>query len=103
MFKNGFNQGINTHPAISVLMSVFNTKEKWLRECVESVLDQSFKDFEFVIVYDCPTGKCEEVNLDYAKAVQVWQMISLGEQVAKASATMRNGRISNKGDEKDFR
>jgi glycosyltransferase involved in cell wall biosynthesis len=38
-------------PAISVLMSVFNG-EKYLAECVESILAQSFKDFEFLIIDD---------------------------------------------------
>ena len=38
-------------PAISVLMSVYNG-EKFLREAVDSILAQTFNDFEFVIVND---------------------------------------------------
>ncbi len=37
---------------ISVLMSVYNTKEEYLREAVESILGQSFKEFEFIIIDD---------------------------------------------------
>ena len=37
---------------ISVIMSVYNA-EKYLREAVESILNQSYKDFEFIIVNDC--------------------------------------------------
>ena len=33
-------------PSISVLMSVFNG-ERWLADSIESVLNQSFEDFEF--------------------------------------------------------
>jgi len=39
-------------PKITVLMTVFNGK-RYLRECMDSVLNQTFKDFEFLIVDDC--------------------------------------------------
>ncbi len=38
-------------PLISVLMSVYNG-ERWLADSIKSVLNQSFKDFEFIIVND---------------------------------------------------
>jgi len=38
-------------PAISVVMSMYNS-EKYLKECIESVLNQTFGDFEFIIVDD---------------------------------------------------
>ena len=37
---------------ISVLMPVYNTKEEYLREAVESILNQTFSDFELIIVDD---------------------------------------------------
>lgn len=37
---------------ISVIMSVYNTKEDYLREAIESILNQSFPDYEFIIVND---------------------------------------------------
>ena len=37
---------------ISVVMSVYNTKEKWLKEAIESILNQSYKNFEFIIILD---------------------------------------------------
>ena len=36
---------------ISVLMPVYNG-EKYLKQAINSVLNQSFKDFEFIIVDD---------------------------------------------------
>jgi hypothetical protein len=38
-------------PIVSVVMSVFNG-ERFLREAVESILQQSFREFEFIIVDD---------------------------------------------------
>jgi len=40
-------------PIVSVIMPVYNTKESYLRKAMESVLEQSFHDFELLIVDDC--------------------------------------------------
>lgn len=42
------------HPRVSVIMSVYNGAH-YLEECIQSVLDQSFKDFEFIIINDGST------------------------------------------------
>ena len=39
-------------PKVSVLMPVYNTKEEYLREAIESILNQTFTDFEFLILDD---------------------------------------------------
>jgi len=41
---------------ITVLMSVYNG-EKYLRESVESILNQTFEDFEFIIIDDGSTDR----------------------------------------------
>ena len=45
---------------VSVCMPVYNTKPEYLREAVESVLNQTFKDFEFLILNDSP----DNIELD---------------------------------------
>lgn len=40
-------------PKVSVLMPAYNVKEEYLRKAVESILNQTFKDFEFIILDDC--------------------------------------------------
>ncbi len=40
-------------------MSVYNTDRRWLKESIYSILNQTFTDFEFIIVLDCPTDGCE--------------------------------------------
>lgn len=47
-------------PLLSVIMSVFNG-EKYVRETVKSVLNQSFRDFEFIIVNDGSTDGTSEI------------------------------------------
>lgn len=51
---------------ISVIMSVYNTKAQWLGEAIESILNQTFTNFEFIIVLDCPTDGCDAVVREYA-------------------------------------
>ena len=42
---------MRSHPKISVVMPVYNS-EKYLEESIKSILDQDFKEFEFLIIYD---------------------------------------------------
>ena len=42
---------MNRSPEISVVMPVYNG-ENFLKEAIESILNQTYKDFEFLIVYD---------------------------------------------------
>jgi len=53
-------------PAISVLMPVYNT-EKYLAEAIESILGQTFKDFELIIIDDGSTDNSLSIIEKYAK------------------------------------
>lgn len=48
-------------PKVSVLMPVYKTNEKYLRVAIESILDQTFEDFELLILDDCPEDNRENV------------------------------------------
>jgi glycosyltransferase involved in cell wall biosynthesis len=51
-------------PKISVLMPVYNG-EKYLREAIESILNQTEKDFEFLIIDDGSTDNSENIIRSY--------------------------------------
>ena len=51
-------------PLVSVVMSVYNG-EKFLRESVESILSQTFKDFEFIIINDGSKDQTEKILNEY--------------------------------------
>lgn len=55
MNKSGLMQdGPEEKPIISVIMSVYNESESQLDRSIRSILNQSFTDFEFLIVNDNP-------------------------------------------------
>ena len=51
---------MNEKPAISVIMPVYNA-EKYLKEAIASVLNQTFQDFELIIVDDASTDSSLEI------------------------------------------
>jgi len=53
-------------PSVTVLMTVFNN-EKYLKQAVCSILDQTFCDFEFIIVDDGSTDGAPEILSRLAK------------------------------------
>lgn len=55
---------MNKTPLVSVVMSVYNG-EKYLRDSVESILNQTFKDFEFIIIDDGSTDNTKKIIQSY--------------------------------------
>ncbi|MCK4437269.1 glycosyltransferase [bacterium] len=53
-----------TNPKVTVLMSVYNGEE-YLKEAIDSILNQTFKDFEFVTVNDGSTDRTAEILQSY--------------------------------------
>ena len=75
------------NPKISVIMSVYNG-EKYLREAIESILNQTFTDFEFIIVNDGSTDDTLEIIQSYnderIKIINNEQNIGLTKSLNKA-------------------
>ena len=44
-------------PIVSVIMSIYKEPLEWLHESIDSILYQTFKDFEFIIICDNPEYK----------------------------------------------
>ena len=53
-------------PKISVIMPVHNEPENVLRTSINSILNQTYRDFEFIIINDASENNVEEVILSYS-------------------------------------
>jgi len=56
---------IPNEPPVTVVTIVYNG-DKYLAECIESVLAQTYRNFEYVIVNNCSTDRTLEIARDYA-------------------------------------
>lgn len=56
----------NDRPIISVIVPVYNV-ESYLPRCIESILNQSFTNFELILVDDGSPDNCPMICDDYAK------------------------------------
>lgn len=53
-------------PKISVIVPVYNV-EKYLNRCVDSILNQTFEDFELILVDDGSPDNCSNICDEYAQ------------------------------------
>lgn len=53
-------------PLVSVVTPVYNT-DMYLAECIESVLRQSYTNYEYIIVNNCSADGSLDIALSYAK------------------------------------
>ena len=60
------NALVSPPPCVSVLMAVYNG-QPYVREAVESILGQTLRDFEFIIINDGSTDGSEELLRQYAR------------------------------------
>jgi len=54
------------NPTVSVLMSAYNT-EKYIDQAIESILNQTFTDFEFIIINDGSTDNTAKKIIKFAE------------------------------------
>ena len=67
-------------PKVSVIMSVYNG-ERYLREAIDSILNQTFKDFEFIIVDDGSIDRTLEILKEYAEKDERIRIITNSENI----------------------
>ncbi|WP_295161174.1 glycosyltransferase family 2 protein [uncultured Brachyspira sp.] len=77
----------------SIIVPVYNT-EKSLKRCINSVINQTFSDFEIIIVDDCSNGNCKEITYSY----QDNRIIYIKHEENKGTLSARKtGSINAKG------
>jgi glycosyltransferase involved in cell wall biosynthesis len=56
----------NPQPLVSIVTPVYNG-EKYIQECIESVLAQTYQNWEYIIVNNCSTDRTLEIVTSYAE------------------------------------
>ncbi|MGL4876269.1 MAG: glycosyltransferase [Clostridium sp.] len=54
------------NPEISIIVPVYNV-EKYLRRCIDSIINQTFKNFELILIDDGSTDNCLKICNEYAE------------------------------------
>lgn len=56
---------VNSNPKVSIVIPVYNV-EKYLRSCLDSIINQQFKDYEIILVNDGSTDLSLSICEEYA-------------------------------------
>ena len=79
-------------PKVSVIIPVYNT-EKYLRECLDSVVNQSLRDIEIICVDDGSTDSSPQILEEYMKRdsrVKVFRQENSGQGAARNAGVARS-------------
>ncbi len=57
---------MNNLPEISVIVPVYKVEE-YLPQCIDSILAQTFTDFELLLIDDGSPDRCGEICEEYAE------------------------------------
>lgn len=83
-------------PKVTVLMPAYNA-EKYIAEAIDSILNQTFTDFEYLIIDDGSTDNTWKIIQEYARKDQRIVAV-LNEKNLRISATLNRGIDLAKGE-----
>ena len=71
---------------ITVIVPIYNTKEEFLRKCIESIINQSLKDIEIILVNDGSDERTKKICEEYKNndsRIKLINQKNMGESVAR--------------------
>lgn len=72
-------------PKVSIIVALYN-KEKYIKKCLKSLVNQTLKDIEIIVVNDCSTDK----SLDIVKSFDDKRIKVINNKKNKGIGTTRN-------------
>lgn len=64
-YRDVYAKLVSKNPCVSVIIPVYNT-EKYLRECLDSVVNQTLQNIEIICINDCSTDNSLQILQEYA-------------------------------------
>ena len=89
-YKNINKCFYNQCPKVSVIIPIYNV-EKYLRECLDSIVNQSLKEIEIICVNDGSTDNSLSILEEYSnkdKRIKVYSQVNLGQSSARNKGLM---------------
>jgi len=83
-------------PTVSILVAAYNVQDR-LRECLSSIANQIFADFECIIVDDCSSDETNMISAEYADADSRFKLVRHDTNLGLPSAR-RSGFLHSTGE-----
>jgi glycosyltransferase involved in cell wall biosynthesis len=83
------------HPLISIIIPIYNG-EKYLRECIDSIVSQTWENWELLLIDDGSTDSSAAICDEYAKNDK--RIIAVHKQNGGQASARNNGIAMAKGD-----
>ena len=94
---------MNRKNRFSVIIATYNQKEVFLRQAINSVLAQSFDEYELIVIDDGSTDQTEKVLRSFGSRIKVVRQTNQGSELAyKAGAKHATGEYLAFLDSDDF-
>ncbi|CEF48824.1 unnamed protein product [uncultured bacterium] len=90
--------GFAFQPVVSIITPVFNTPVRWLRECIESVLAQTYEKWELILIDDHSTEPATLRSLTELAASDSRIILAKDEKRRGISAASNRGLALAQGD-----
>ena len=86
-------------PSISVIIPLYNA-EKYIGECLDSILAQTFDDYEIIVVDDCSTDDSCKIVENYMNGEGQYkiQLVKLSENSGMPSTPRNRGLKISRGE-----
>ncbi|MBS4763579.1 MAG: glycosyltransferase family 2 protein [Brachyspira sp.] len=88
-------RNIENNLYFSIIVPIYNT-ERYLRRCLDSLVNQTFKDIKIIIVNDASQGNCKEIIEEYKKKDNRIKYIEHSENKSLLQAR-KTGNIASTG------
>ncbi len=84
---------MNNIPKVSVVITVYNV-EKYLRQCLDSIVNQTFKDIEIIVVNDCSPDNSPKIIEEFNQKDKRFVVINLNKNIGVGFARNEGIKIA---------
>ena len=81
------------NPKVSIIIPVYNT-EQYLKQCLDSIINQTYKDIEIIVVNDNSTDSSYDIIKEYAEKDNRFVIVNLEEKKEQGNARNKGLEIA---------